>query len=337
MVLITAVKRAVRRLRNRRFLAFAALLVLSVAATLITLAVRATHRPPAAAATVDLEEHIRGYIRHFPSDHEYRIPDAAERALVSEGITDIVDGRLDAAREPLSEAGYTVRTVRLAGSHRMVAQVAEATGQRVQPRGWGEVFVDLSRRVQWSAQVPHPVSDQHTELLGAELFSRSPGGVLVLAGATRDSGRGNSADVAHRQDSVFNAVCAALAARRIPGIQVHGFADDSSPGSDVVVSAGPAEAGPRVREAARPLSSAGFTVCRAWDQDCGRLEGTTNVQAGTAAASGVPFLHIENSRSVRDSRTVRARLAAALAEVTGRLAKGGGPPQPENMERPEPG
>ncbi|MGW2409178.1 hypothetical protein ACWCXK_32365 [Streptomyces sp. NPDC001739] len=323
MTLITHAKRAVRKPGNRRPLAVAALLALCVTATLITLVFRAAHGPPASAPTIDLEEHIREYIRHFPSDHEYRIPDAAQRAQVSEGIADIVDGRLDAAGRPLSEAGYTVRTVRLAGSHRMVAQVAEATGRGAQPRGWGEVFVDLGRRVQWSAQVPHPVSDQHTELLGAELFSRAPGGVLVLAGANRDAGRGNAADVAHRRDSVFHAVCAALAARRIPGIQVHGFADDSSPGNDVVVSAGPGEVGPRVREAARSLSSAGFTVCRAWDQDCGRLEGTTNVQAGTAAADDVPFLHIENSRSVRDSRTARSRLAAALAEVARQLAKGG--------------
>ncbi|MFD8546881.1 hypothetical protein [Streptomyces sp. NPDC059649] len=323
MTLITAAKRDVRKLRNRRSLAVAALLALCAAATLITLVFRAAHGPPADAPTIDLEEHIRGYVRHFPSDQAYRIPDAAERAQVSEGIADIVDGRLDAARRPLSEAGYTVRTVRLAGSHRVVAQVAEATGRGAQLRGWGEVFVDLGRRVQWSAQVPHPVSDQDTELLGAELFSRAPGGVLVLAGATRDAGRGNAADVAHRQDSVFNAVCAVLAARRIPGIQVHGFADDSSPGNDVVVSAGPGEAGPRVRAAARLLSSAGFTVCRAWDQDCGRLEGTTNVQARTAAADDVPFLHIENSHHVRDSPTARSRLAAALAEAASQLAEGG--------------
>lgn len=314
-------KQAVSGRRNRRALMVAALLALCVTATVITLALQDTYRTPTDTPTVDLEKHLHGYVRNFPVDRTYRIPGATERARVGEGVAAIVDGHLDAARKPLAEAGYTVRTLRLAGSHRMVAQVAEATGEGAQPHGWGEVFIDLSRPVRWSAQVPHPVSDQHTELLGAELFSRAPGGVLVLAGATRDAGRGNTADMAHRQDSVFNAVCAELAARRIPGIQVHGFADDSSPDNDVVVSPGPGEAGPRVREAARLLASAGFTVCRAWDEDCGQLEGTTNVQAGTAKADGAPFLHIENSRTLRNSRTARTRLAAALAEVAGRLAK----------------
>ncbi|QKV92061.1 hypothetical protein HUT19_10155 [Streptomyces sp. NA02950] len=289
--------------------------------TLITLARQDSGSPPAPSA-FGLERHVRAYVADFPRNGAYRPPSAAERAGIGEGITRLLDGRPDAARGPLSRAGYGVRTVRLAGSGRRVAQVTGTGGRGASRRGWGEVYVDLSSRVRWSAQVPHPVSDQHTELMGAELFSRAPGGVLVLAGATRHAGKGNTADVAHREDSVFDAVCAALAARRIPGIQVHGFADDSSPGNDVVVSPGPGRAGALVREAAHLLFADGFEVCRAWRRDCGELEGTTNVQARTAAAHDVSFLHIETSRSVRDSPRARSRMVHALARTAGRLGRG---------------
>ncbi|MET7901202.1 hypothetical protein ABZS86_06890 [Streptomyces sp. NPDC005355] len=303
--------------RRRRFLAITVVLALGVSATLMTLALQDTGRPP----RVDLERQVSAYVADFSRNGPYRPPGAAERAGMSEGITRLLDGRTDAARGPLSRAGYRVRTVRLAGSGRWVAQVTEAGGRTARRHGWGEVYIDLSSRVRWSAQVPHPVSDQHTELMGAELFSRAPGGVLVLAGANRHVGRGNTADVAHREDSLFDAVCGALTARRIPGIQIHGFADDSSPGNDVVASPGPGRPGALVRLAARLLSAGGFEVCRAWRRDCGELEGTTNVQARRAAARGVPFLHIENSRSVRDSPRARSRVVGALVRVATRLGR----------------
>ncbi len=232
----------------------------------------------------------------------------------------MLDGKLDTAREHLTAVDYTVRTARLAGTDRTVAEITE---KRRTGRGWGRVYIDLGRRVRWSVQVPHPRSDLHTELIGAGLFTRTPGGIMVLAGAPRDAGTGISADMAHRQDSVFDAICDELVARRVPGIQVHGFADDSSPDHDIVLSPGPDEADTApARRAAKRLSAAGFAVCRAWSQDCGRLEGTTNVQAQTAADHGVPFLHDENSRELRDSAASRARLVSALSEIARSWMKG---------------
>lgn len=292
-------------------------LALCVSAIFMALELRDTGPPQ----RVDLERQVRAYVADFSRNGAYRPPGAAERRGMSEGIARLLDGRTDSARGPLSKAGYRVRTVRLAGSGRPVAQVTESGGRAARRRGWGEVYIDLSSRVRWSAQVPHPVADQHTELMGAELFSRAPGGVLVLAGANRRAGRGNTADVAHREDSIFDAVCAALTARRLPGIQVHGFADDSSPDNDVVVSPGPGRPAALVRRAARLLAAGGFEVCRAWRRNCGQLEGTTNVQARAAAARGVPFLHIENSRSVRDSPRARSRAVGALARLVARLGR----------------
>ncbi|WP_326817909.1 hypothetical protein OIE61_30165 [Streptomyces sp. NBC_01762] len=52
--------------------------------------------------------------------------------------------------------------------------------------------------------------------------------------------------------------------------------------------------------------------CRAWSHRCA-LEGRSNERGRRAAAGGVPFLHMEFSRSVRDDEYRMRRAVAALA------------------------
>ncbi|MDF3290609.1 hypothetical protein [Streptomyces silvisoli] len=266
--------------------------------------------PP--SQTIDLPRRIGEHISGLPKEGGYRIPGRGERRAIATGVALVLDKRLDAARQRLAAVGYTVRTLRVSGTDREVAEVAESPATH---RGWGWVYVDLAHPVRWSVQAPHPRSDLYTELLAGDLFTRAPGGVLVLAGAPRNAGEGNAADVAHREDSVFGAVCDMLVARGLPAIQVHGFADASSPDHDVIVSPGPAEPSRPVREAARLLSDKGFRVCRVWRERCSGLEGTTNAQGNKAADNGVPFLHVENSFTVRADPASRQRVADALAAV----------------------
>ncbi len=302
-----------RRPRWRAVTLIAALAVVAVGVVVIWQSRSGQEgKPVAPSHAVDLTRRIGENISALPKDGGYRTPDRAERTAIATGVALVLDGRLDPARRRLSAVGYTVRTLRLSGADGAVAEIAESPATH---RGWGWVYVDLAHPVRWSVQAPHPRSDLYTELLAGDLFSRVPGGVLVLAGAPRNAGQGNAADMAHREDSVFNAVCDVLVARGLPAIQVHGFADASSPGHDVIVSPGPAEPSRPVREAARLLADKGFRVCRVWQQSCGGLEGTTNVQGNKAKQEGVPFLHIENSFTVRADPASRERLADALAGV----------------------
>ncbi|MDF3291672.1 hypothetical protein [Streptomyces silvisoli] len=204
------------------------------------------------AQPVDLAQRIGAFITGFPVTGGYRVPDRAEREALAAGVLEVLDGRPDAARGRLATIGYTVRTLRRAGG-----DLAELCEPSWTGRGWGRVYVDVTRPARWSVQAPHPRSDLRTGRLAAEVFDRAPGGVLVLAGALRTAGEGDCADVAHRADSAFDAVCEALVARGLPAIQVHGFADASAPGHDVVVSPGPAPPGDAVRKAARLLDGQG--------------------------------------------------------------------------------
>ncbi|WP_058042322.1 hypothetical protein [Streptomyces roseifaciens] len=288
---------------------------------------RSRRAAPQPTGTVDLARRITDYTDGITADGSYRIPAERERRAVADGVRALLDGDRTAAGRRLGSVGYAVRTL-VDSSGTRYAEIADATREGEVRRGWGRVYVDLRGPVRWQVQVPHPSADQRTEQLGIGLLRGAPGGVLVLAGAHRaaDSGDGpDAADVAHRRDSVFAAVSDALADRRLPAVQVHGFADSSLPDHDVVVSPGSGEAGlPSARSLAAAYRAQGMRVCEVWERYCGRLEGRTNVEGEYAGEAGVPFLHVEHNRLIRDDDALVAKAVRALAEVTGRWGTGRG-------------
>ncbi|MEV0847292.1 hypothetical protein AB0J21_15730 [Streptomyces sp. NPDC049954] len=278
-----------------------------------------TSRPPHAgverrpATAVDLEQRIASFTGPFGKDTGYTGPTRSERETVAAGLGLLLDGKREAARTTLATTGYVLRVLTDRYSGRRYAELAERlpTGRRA--RGWGRVYVDLDRSARWSVQVPHPVADLRTERIGVAVLRETPGGVLVLAGAHRAAGEGREADVAHREDTVFQAVCALLTRRGIPGVQLHGFADASSPGDDVVLSPGRGEDGlAQARRLSGALAGRGFEVCRAWTVPRCPLAGRTNVQGRYAAEAGVPFLHVELSHRLRTDPGLSAALVATL-------------------------
>ncbi|MFI6699942.1 hypothetical protein ACIBJC_13350 [Streptomyces sp. NPDC050509] len=295
-----------------------------------------TSSPPAGtgdadlATEVDLEHRIADFATAKVADARYLPPNRAQRDTLAEGVALYVDGKHEAAERRLAEVDFGVRILRdtvrapaTTGSApsgasdapgRRYAEIADRAGENV--RGWGRVYVALDAPVHFSVQVPHPVADAYSDQLGVGVLRGTPGGVLVIAGTRRTAGEGKAADVAHRRDTVFHAVCAELVARRMPGIQVHGFADSSAPDHDLVVSTGAGEAArPQAVTLARALSDDGFRVCRAWSAKC-PLAGRKNKQGVLAADKDVPFLHVEVSRTVRtDPSRMRDAIEAMTAAV----------------------
>lgn len=279
------------------------------------------HRGPSSTAPGDrvgdgLEQTVIDYTAAFGEDTGYRPPSRTDRRTVAEGVELLLDGRRKEAEHRLSDVDFAVRTVTDEATGRRYAEIADRSEGGAAPRGWGRVYLDLGSPVRWSVQIPHPVADRYTERLGAELMTRAPGGVLVIAGAHRKAGRGDEADVAHRRDTVFHAVCDALVRRGLPGVQLHGMADDSAPDHDVVASTGKGrEALTEGRDLADALRERGYDVCRAWARDC-PLAGRTNVQGRTATAHDVPFLHVEFGPKIREDRDHAREAVGALADLT---------------------
>lgn len=233
----------------------------------------------------------------------YEPPGRAAREDLVDAVLAVIDGRRDDARRLLERRDY--RLAEAAGGSDLVRPV-----QVPDERGWG-LYAVRHRGRPVAVEVPHPRADLRTEHLGVALAERVEASLLLVAGARRDRDDGR-ADVAHQEDSLFAAVHEALTDRGLPAVQLHGYAQDSSPGNDVVVSAGPSEVGPLVRRAAERLEDAGLRTCRAWREDCGRLEGRTNVQGAASQAAGTPFLHLEVSRRVREDPDARAEVVAAV-------------------------
>ncbi|MFJ1564763.1 hypothetical protein ACIOG8_11175 [Streptomyces erythrochromogenes] len=297
--------------------------------------------PPHVVEDIDLLDRVTRFTGEFGVTGGYRVPTQAEKAVVVDGVSALFDGNVDAARARLAEVDYRLDTFTDTAGGRRFAEVSDAAGRSGSAtRGWGRVYVDLGAPPRWSVQVPHPVADQGTERLGVRVLRGAPGGVMVMAGAHRaagadagpgaagpgdeadDGGEGKPADMAHRTDSIFHAVIAELTRRGLPGVQLHGFADDSVPGTDAVVSTG---AGRRAAEdaerLAKKLSGQGADVCRAWSATC-RLSGRTNEQGRLAAEHGTRFLHVELSRTVRSGSRRLDETAQAIAYVTTRWSRG---------------
>lgn len=282
---------------------------------------------------VDLRQRITEFTDRITPGGHYRVPGERDRRAVADGVRALLDGHRATAERALAKVGYGVRALVDRDSGQQVAEIADATADGEARRGWGRVYVDLRGPARWQVQVPHPTADLRSEQLGVGLLRGTPGGVLILAGAHRaaasdasgaagpsdEAGASDVADVAHRRDSVFAAVSDALADRKLPAVQVHGFADSSLPDEDVVVSTGKGDAGLRwARRLSEALRARDLRVCEVWERYCGRLEGRTNVEGDHAAAVKVPFLHVEHSRRVRMDDHLVAEAVGALTEVTRR-------------------
>ncbi|MGW5278232.1 hypothetical protein ACWERI_02050 [Streptomyces collinus] len=265
---------------------------------------------------VDLARSVAAYTGRFTPGGGFRPPGRTERETVAQGVALLLDHHREQAEHRLAEVDFAVRTTVDTVTGRRFAEVYDRVDQGPSPRGWGRVFLDLDHPVRWSVQVPHPVADRDTEQLGVRVLRGAPGGLLVIAGAHRESGEGNAADVAHRRDTVFHAICAELVARRVPGIQLHGFAQESAPRYDVIASTGAgADGRAAARRLADELGARHFSVCRAWVRSC-PLPGRDNVQGHEAAAHGVAFLHVEFAPGPRTEPATASRAARAVSVVT---------------------
>lgn len=276
---------------------------------------RETGRPSSSdAGTLDLRAEVARFVSALREDARYRPPDEREKAMLT-GVLDRLaqHGRaaLGGVAEELAPLGYRTR----AGTDpRTGRDLALLQNEPDTERGWGMYAVDLTRPATVLIEVPHPAFDLRTEELGVDLFDWDPGRVLAVSGTHRRAADG-AGDVAHRADSMFQAVTDGLAGNGLPQLQLHGFDDASLPGVDVVLSSGATGASPALPGVADKLADAGLRVCKAWLTPCGELEGRRNEQGLAAAARGSTFVHVELSRTVREDRELTRAVVEALGSA----------------------
>jgi hypothetical protein len=267
---------------------------------------------PAADPSVvdDLGARIQTFTAAMSAGQQYRPPNPAERTAAARGFGAELakDGPTDA---DLKRLGFTVADLVDPVTRRPYTLMQNEPGT---DRAWGLYLIDRSARPSLAIEVPHPAFDLRTELFGLDLFRRTPGAVLLIAGAHRRAD-GSRADVAHEADSVFHVVATDLAGRGLTQVQLHGFENQSAPGYDVVLSTGATPAAGPAHRLADQFKATGLDVCRAWEQSCVGLEGNTNVQGQLAETDGTTFLHVEMNRTLRDNDNRRADVITALVDA----------------------
>lgn len=240
---------------------------------------------------------------------DYRPPTREQAARLAAAVGALSRGDTGAA-EGVEPLGYEVRELEH-GGRRLLALV-EGTSKR---RHWGAFVLDPDTASEVVVEVPHPISDLATPQVGLELFARTRARALLLAGAHRGAGEQDSADVAHRTDSAFEAVHRVLLRDDSVVVQLHGFDDGRRDDpADVVLSGGTDDPPGRLRDVRNALTDQDFEVCLfRGGPRCRDLAARTNVQGRSAREVGALFVHVEAAPALRRQREPRARLVEALA------------------------
>ncbi|MEY3463883.1 MAG: hypothetical protein RLZZ468_1661, partial [Cyanobacteriota bacterium] len=206
-----------------------------------------------------------------------------------------------------------------------------------QTLGWGSFFLLQGFRADALVEVPHVLSDSHTEELGARTLLAAGARGFLLAGAHRHANGPGTADVAHLSDTIFHQVHRSWigAAAQTDSWQVHGFAatNHSFPeGTDAVLSNGDGGVSPEVLALDRAIEGRGHrshayntldpadaTNLAVNGGEAGTtfaaLGGTTNRQGQLSRSRGGRFIQVEFEQSLRFTASERIISAAALAEA----------------------
>ena len=208
-------------------------------------------------------------------------------------------------------------------------------------KGWGTYVLNSNHERAICVQSPHPLYDINTHIEATEIFRRSGAFFFMLAGthrcanseATQCDGifRGCGAvrypvsDMAHFVASVFQVTHEAVSeyASQIYSLSIHGHNRPEC--EDIFISSGLSGGSKQILfDLKFNLKNTGLTVAVAGDSSshC-PLVGSTNVQGrfinGSAQPCTVPgvtptgyFIHIEQSRLVRDNSSEYSKLIEAI-------------------------
>lgn len=252
----------------------------------------------------------------------YQKPSLEEEAQFGALASALRTGDLEKARRLAEALDYTLVRYDDASTGRSLLVAREEGDPTREPeRGWGTIVVKPEGE-DVLIEVPHPVFDMKTPLVGVEMFRETGASVLLVAGAHRYSWDDKRSDVAHAPKTAFDAAHEALLPARFV-VQPHGFhSDEEDRYPDVVLSGGVAPAPPRVQAIRRALQDEGADV-GLFDGGSRfkNLAGTTNIQGASTRDSGGEFLHVELARKLREDEAERSEFARALASALARTSE----------------
>lgn len=261
----------------------------------------------------------------------YTVPTPAQATALRDAFARILKKDRAGATKVLNTSGLAYRVdlryESSVGRWLVLLREYRPSGATKWKHGWGTYVVSEDSTSGVVVQVPHPRNDEETEAIGVDAFLHRDARALFIAGAHRyanppkpkaekPKAEDYEADVAHRIDSVFQAIHkqALVSIPSAKVVQFHGFDEDEArkdktgldllqKGVKVIVSAGESAPSPaaRARRVYDALKAKGWAACLYESSSCKVLGGTLNVQGDYMEDEDLRdnFVHIEISRSIR--------------------------------------
>jgi len=251
------------------------------------------------------------------------VPTDSQKQIFSTLVTDLRTGNLKSALSAASANEYELLWYTDQNDDNAVDYVLrEADPSK---NGWGLYVFRADTNSSVIIEAPHPIYDEGTPTLAADLFRALDARALLVAGAHRDANRDGSADVSGKPQSIFQAVHETELQQAIAStgsgiiLQIHGFRASKHPAyPHVIISL---EQGNNLNpidlvkgkqlasDIEKALNNAGIKTGLCGGGEWLDLCGATNVQA-TLMTQGI-FIHIELDESIRgnDKKFIEALIS----------------------------
>lgn len=294
---------------------------------------------------VDLMAHVQSIRAQMPSagSNGFALPSVLElkqwRALVKLLLREEYDRAVDSLAQNFPS--YRLLRLRDLGYHDRISYMLQEAPAPV--KGWGTYWFSPDYARELSLAVPHPIYDAETETEAVAIFRETDARALLLAGTHRCAHEAFSpcdgsttvcngpnyriSDVAHATASVFQNTHEELVTRapNTFSLNLHGHSSGSCP--DFFLSNGALPARQVLFDLKSSLLAQGEVSVAAYGESSSTcdLAGTTNVQGRFQNGSSNPcsaaarvangyFIHLEQSRRVRETPNLYAKLIFALKQ-----------------------
>ncbi|MFP5225918.1 MAG: hypothetical protein ACLGH3_10280 [Actinomycetota bacterium] len=180
-------------------------------------------------------------------------------------------------------------------------------------RGWGMLAIRPSSPMQTIIEVPHPIDDLYTDVLGVQLFEEMQASALLIAGSHRHANGPYTSDAARLERTLFQTAHLLLVESETMVVQLHGFSRQRHPDvvEQVILSDGTDKPARWAFDIGDRLDGKGLPTC-VYGMDCNELGGETNLQMRTARKAGARSLHLELDLPSRQDPGIASILADAL-------------------------
>lgn len=241
----------------------------------------------------------------------YTAPSTGQVEMLKDAAHLLRFSQFAAATRNAAAVGYTVRA--FTHTNGSVYYILESTDPKRRP--WGTyIFYLASDLTNFVIEVPHPVEEKNTSVIGIKSFIDSKSNVFLMSGSRKGVAPGS--DVTLNADSVFEAIHEEVTTTETPPVtlQIHGFNKHKYP--EIVLTSGTPVVISAMNGLADDLLLEGFTL-GIYDGNMYDFCGATqNVQAQYTNLKGESFIGIFLNEIVHNSTKNSAKVIESIVEYT---------------------